>query len=90
MATVVTASNPGLVYDPRFKAAMNWVNAVQKDLDAQARDIGGPAPENKGNAIGSWKPVDKEIFNPQKYPRGFMPGGKLPFFQGAFGVRRIG
>ena len=77
MAVVVSPTNPGVVYDPRLKAKTNYMEALQQDLASQAKELF--APENMVNQIGNWMPIDKEIFDPTKYPRGFMPGKKVGF-----------
>lgn len=71
MAGTVSPTNPGLVTDPRNMATSNWLNAVQNDLNGQVKEL---AINPTGDKIGNWMPIDREIFNPAKYPHGFMPG----------------
>jgi hypothetical protein len=87
MAVVLSPTNPGPIYDPRLAAQQSWLQAVQSDLKSMERELSnipGKAP------LGMPSPVDKNIFNPAKYPYGFQPGRRFGH-TGAFGpLTRIG
>jgi hypothetical protein len=53
MAVAISPSNAGVIYDPRLNAVANWLSAVEKDLNQQARERnpsgyrrGTPMPSN--------------------------------------------
>lgn len=72
----LSPTNPGVVYDPRYKAAMNWTQAVEKDLKAQAKKLG----------IGKYKAGNPKPI-PKNLPHGMLPAPRLPSGNwGVFGV----
>lgn len=94
MATVISPTNPGVVYDPRMRARSHYLEAVQRDLDVQTKDF-NPTGDKVGKDL--WKPMPDNLFTPDGKPnpalRGFSPGRTLGFggFIGVLGgVRRIG
>ena len=77
MAVSISPGNPGPIGDPRLLETNNYLKALQSDLDEQAKEFRAGmehVPRGSGNMV----PVDREIFNPEKYPKGFMPGKRLP------------
>lgn len=85
MAVSISPTNPGPVHDPRLRETDKYVAALQGDLNQQARELRA-GTENVPRGTGNWMPVDRQLFDPRKYPRGFMPGKRLPAgHMGTFG-----
>lgn len=64
MAGSISPSNPGVIYDPRMRAAQEYLEAVQKDLNAQTKDFGMNIPGNREIYEQRWKPMPGNLFTP--------------------------
>jgi len=65
MAATINPTNPGVVYDPRTKAAQGYLAAVQADLQAQTKDFGLNIPGNREIYESKYKPLPGNLFTPE-------------------------
>jgi hypothetical protein len=102
MAASISPTNPGVIYDPRARAAQGYLDAVQADLQSQTKDFGLNIQGNREIYDSKYKPLPGNLFTPDGQPnpelQGFQGQAKSvgPFkgFSGVIGVlggvRRIG
>lgn len=97
MSVSLSPSNPGVIYDPRFRAAQTYLAAVEADLKAQTKDFGLNIPGNRELYEQKYQPLPSNLFTPEGQPNpeahGFSPGRRFGFtgVMGTLGgVRRIG
>lgn len=102
MSVSISPGNPGVVYDPRLRAAQSYMAAVEADLKNQSKDFGLNIPGNREIYESKYKPLPGNLFTPDGQPNPELNGfsgvarnvGPYRGFSGVIGVlggvRRIG